>query len=101
MLTGIKCAVFDQASLFMLAQHLCEDGDFERADRYVRFCEECNTAFSPQLRNYQIRILANVMDSLYQKSKASYSRLLIISCVGAFLLLGVIAWLLIRQRRRK
>lgn len=100
-LDDIKCAVNDQASLFMLAQKLCEDGDFERADRYVRFCEECNIAFSPQLRNYQVRILADVKDSLYQDSKASYSRLLIISCVGALLLLAVIAWLLVRQRRRK
>ena len=63
-LDDIKCAVFDQASLFMLAECLCEDGDYERADRYVHFCEACNLAYSPQLRNYQVHYVANVMEAI-------------------------------------
>ena len=99
-LDDITCAVNDQASLFMLAERLCEDGEFERAHRYVLFCEKCNTEFSPQLRNYQVRYVVNVMEALYQNSQARYSQLLTMACVGAFLLLAVVAWLLFRQRRR-
>ena len=99
-LDDIKCAVYDQASLFMLAERLCEDGDYERAYRYVRFCEACNMAFSPQLRNYQVRYVANVLEAIHQNDQARYSRLLTIACMGALLLLGVIVWLLLRQRRR-
>lgn len=89
-LDDIKCAVNDQASLFMLAERLCEDGDYERAYRYVRFCEARNIDFSPQLRNYQVRYVANVLEDVYQNGQAQYSRLLILVCVGALLLLCVI-----------
>ena len=83
----------------MLAERLCEDGDYERAYRYVRFCEACNTAFSPQLRNYQVRYVADVMEAIHLNDQTRYSRLLSIACVGALLLLVVIAWLLFRLRR--
>ena len=99
-LDDIKCAVNDQASLFMLAERLCEDGDYERAHRYVQFCEASNLAFSPQLRTYQVRYVANVMESLYQHSQARYSRLLTIACVGAVLLLIVLGCLLFARRKR-
>ena len=95
----IKCAVFDQASLFMLAECLAEDGDYDRAYRYVRFCEKCNTEFLPRLRSYQVRYVANVLEAAYSDSQARYSRLLTIACVGALLLLGVVVWLLLRLRR--
>jgi hypothetical protein len=85
----------------MLAECLCEDGDYERADRYVHFCEACNTAFSPQLRNYQVRYVANVMEAIYKHDEALYSRLLKIACAGAVILLGLVAWLLLRQKRRR
>lgn len=100
-LDDIKCAVFDQASLFMLAECLCEDGDYERADRYVHFCEACNLAYSPQLRNYQVRYVANVMEAIYRHDEALYARLLKIACAGAVILLGLVAWLLLRQKRRR
>ncbi len=98
-LADIKCAVFDQASLFMLAERLAEDGDYDRAYRYVRFCEKCNTEFLPRLRSYQVRYVANVLEAAYSDSQARYSRLLTIACVGALLLLGVVVWLLLRLRR--
>ena len=100
-LDDIKCAVYDQASLLMLAERLCEDGDYERAYRYVRFCEACNTAFSPQLRNYQVRYVANVMEAIYKHDEALYSRLLKIVCIAAVLLVCLVVWLLIRQKRHR
>ena len=98
-LNDIKSAVNDQASLFMLAERLCEDGDYDRAYRYVRFCEKCNTAFSPQLRNYQERYVDRVMQAVYQAANDRYSRLLTIACVGALLLIGVVVWLLWKRKR--
>ena len=46
-----------------------------------------------QLRNYQVRFVANITDTLYQHSLDRYSRLLIFACVSAFLLFGVVIWL--------
>lgn len=100
-LDDIKCAVNDQASLFMLAERLCNDGDYERAYRYMRFTEACNLAFSPQLRNYQVRYISQITGTIYEDSQARYSRLLIIACAVGALLLVVIIWLLVRQRRKR
>lgn len=97
-LADIKSAVFDQASLFMLAERLCDDGDYERAYRYMRFSEDCNTAFSPQLRNYQVRYVENVLEKVYQNSQDRYTMFLIIACAVVFLLLVAVVWLLIRRR---
>ena len=99
-LDDIKCAVNDQASLFMLAERLCDDGDFDRAYRYVRFCESCNRKFSPQLRNYQVRYAVNVYNMAYQNAQASYSRLLIVACVAAVLLMAVLGYFVLRLRRQ-
>jgi hypothetical protein len=98
-LADIKSAVFNQASLFMLAERLCDDGDYERAYRYMCFSEACNTAFSPQLRNYQVRYVENVLKKVYQNSQDRYTMLLTIACVAVLLLLAVVVWLLIRLRR--
>jgi hypothetical protein len=95
-LNDIRCAVFDQASLFMLAERLSDDGDYERAYRYMRFCEKCNTAFSPQLRNYQVRYVANVMEAVCKNSQARFSRLLIVACVGGILLLALVVFSMVR-----
>lgn len=99
-LDDVKCAVYDQASLFMLAERLCEDGDYDRAYRYLRFTEVCNRAYTPRLRNYQVGFVATVMDAVYQNSQARYSRLLTIACVAALLFLGAFVWLLLRRRHR-
>ena len=100
-LDDIKCAVNDQASLFMLAERLSADGDHGRAYRYVRFCEDCNTTYSPQLRNYQVRYVASVMEAAYKNSQARYSRLLTIAAVGLLFFLVVVAILLVRLKRLK
>ena len=98
-LDDIKCAVYDQASLFMLAERLCDDGDYDRAYSYMRFSEACNTVFLPQLRSYQVRYVANVMEKVYNHSQDRFTTLLVISCAVVLLLLVVMVWLLIRRRK--
>ena len=61
-LDDIKCAVMNQASLLFLAEHLANDGDAERAQRYMEFAKDCNLSFSPRLRNYQINSVVNVVE---------------------------------------
>ena len=99
-LVDIKCAVNDQASLFMLADLLCKDGDYEQAYRYFRYCLACNTTFSPLLRNYQLRYVDRISSILYQNHQFRYSRLLTIASIGAILLLGGAVWLLFRKRKK-
>ena len=49
-LEDIRCGVMNQASLLFLAERLVEDGDYDRAMRYMTFSRSCNQTFSPHLR---------------------------------------------------
>lgn len=61
-LDDIKCAVNNQASLLFLAEHLANDGDTDRAHRYMEFVKDCNLTFAPQLRNYQVNPIVNIVE---------------------------------------
>ena len=87
-LDDIKCAVMNQASLLFLADHLANDGDFDRARRYMEFTKDCNLTFSPRLRNYQINPVVNVVEKDSQATLARANLTLKIA-------IGVIALLLI------
>lgn len=102
-LEDIRCAVMNQASLLFLANRLADDGDISRAYRYVAFAKECNLAFYPRLRNYQISPVVNVIE---KNSQATQSKailfLYITSIVIAILLIALVyTFFLLRKARRK
>ena len=98
-LDDIKCAVQDQAALVMLAEHLCEDGDIERAYRYICFSRDCNLAFSPILRNYQVSSVINVIEKNYQESQDAKRFLTIFAFVVITLLLMALLYILFLLRK--
>ena len=65
-LADVENAVMDQAALWELANHLYEQGDIERAYRYINFAAECAARFSTRLRNQQIAPVMQTVDSIYQ-----------------------------------
>ena len=86
-LDDIRCAVMNQASLLFLAEHLAEDGDVDRAHRYVEFTKDCNLFFCPLLRNYQVNSVVNVYE---KSSQAAQAR----SCLIPIIVTGVIVLIL-------
>ncbi len=98
-LDDIQCAVMDQASLLFLAEHLADDGDFSRARRYAAFAKECNLAFCPRLRAYQVPSVVRVLE---KSSQASLSRSnLIMWAASAVITLLLITLIIIIYRRTK
>jgi len=102
-LDDIKCAVMNQASLLFLAEHLANDGDTERAHRYMEFAKDCNLTFAPQLRNYQVNPIVNIVEKNCHDILARADRILkIVIGVIVLLLIALLYTLsIIRKTRSK
>ena len=100
-LDDIQCAVMNQASLLFLAEHLAEDGDIDRANRYLNFAKHCNLIFSSRLRNYQVNSILNIVEKNYQATEAHTHQLLTIAGIIIVLLLIALAYTTILSIKRK
>lgn len=99
-LDDIQCAVMDQASLLFLAEHLANDGDLNRAERYLAFARTCNTTFRPQMRAYQFDPVVNVIEKSRDAGQThSFPVLIIVGAILIFLLLLALI-LMIRKKRK-
>ena len=98
-LDDIRSGIMDQASLLFLAERLVEDGDYDRAMRYMAFSRSCNQTFSPHLRAYQLKSIIHVIE---KDGKAAHERLsLILIGAGIAVLVLLIALIIVIVRRRK
>ena len=100
-LDDIQCAVMNQASLLFLAEHLAEDGDIDRANRYLKFAKQCNLIFSSRLRNYQVNSILNIVEKNHQATEAHTHQILTIAGIVIVLLLIALAYTTILSIKRK
>ena len=100
-LDDIKCAVMNQASLLFLAEHLADDGDVERAHRYMEFAKDCNLTFTPQLRNYQVHPVVNIVEKNCHDTLARADMILMIAIGVIVLLLIVLTVMCIKRKKQK
>lgn len=100
-LDDIKCAVMNQASLLFLAEHLATDGDTDRAHRYMEFTKECNLSFAPQLRNYQVNPIVNIVEKSSQETLAREGMILKIAVGVIVLLLIALFVICIKKKKQK
>lgn len=100
-LNDIRCAVMDQASLLFLAERLADDGDISRAYRYMEFAKECNLAFCPRMRAYQVNPVIDIIEKSSQATQSKANLILIIASVVIGLLLIALIYVCICIRRAK
>lgn len=65
-ITDIRLAIKDHASLWTLAQLLYEDGDIERAYKYIRFSWNATKFYNARLRSWQSADVLSLIDKTYQ-----------------------------------
>lgn len=65
-ISDIKAAVKDHASLWMLAGILCDEGDIERAHRYIRFSWREIKLYNSKRRNQQSSDALSIINDNYQ-----------------------------------
>ena len=98
-LEDIQCAVMNQASLLFLAEHLADDGDTDRAQRYMEFAKDCNLFFCPYLRRYQVNSVTKVLESSNQTAQA-HANLILYIAMGVIILI-IMALLIVFVIRKK
>lgn len=98
-LDDIRCAVMNQASLLFLANHLADDGDLDRAQRYMDFARVCNFRFLPRLRAYQVDPVVNIVEKSRNAASDRLSTVLVASAVVILLLVLALLFVLLRKRK--
>lgn len=85
----VKNSINDQASLWILADLLSQEGNTERAYKYVNFSWNANKNFSTRIRSWQISPTLGTIDHNYQKQlkKANERLTFAIICVSLLVLI--------------
>lgn len=65
-ISDIRSSIRDHASLWTLAKLLYEDGDMERAYKYMRFSWDETRRYNTRLRSWQSADVLSVVDQTYQ-----------------------------------
>ena len=80
----VKCAINDQASLWILAEILSKEKDVERSYKYINFSWNANKRFSTRIRSWQISPVLGTIDHNYQAQlkKANHRLIFAIICVS-------------------
>ena len=101
-LCDVRQATMDQASLLTLAQMLNDEGDLERAYRYISFTWDCNNRFNTRMRSWQIAPILEVIDNNYKELlRRNSQRLTLGLIVLALFALALLGSLLFLHRRNK
>lgn len=80
----VKCAINDQASLWILAEILSKEKDVERSYKYVNFSWNANKRFCTRIRSWQISPVLGTIDHNYhaELKKANHRLIFAIICVS-------------------
>lgn len=80
----VKCAINDQASLWILAEILSKEKDVERSYKYINFSWEAIKKFCTRIRSWQISPVLGTIDHNYQAElkKANHRLIFAIICVS-------------------
>lgn len=80
----VKCAINDQASLWILAEILSKEKDVERSYKYINFSWKATKKFGTRIRSWQISPVLGTIDHNYQAElkKANHRLIFAIICVS-------------------
>ena len=102
-LTDIRQAIMDQAALWSLANSLMnEEGDLDRAYKYMDFSWECISYFSTHMRSWLVTpILTRINDKYKQNLHQAYTNLIWTIVAISFLLIGLLMLLFYVSKKRR
>ena len=78
----VKCAINDQASLWILADILSKEKDVERSYKYINFSWNANKRSCTRIRSWQISPVLGTIDHNYQAQLKKANHRLIFAIIG-------------------
>lgn len=102
-ISDIKGAVKENMAIRELATQVFEDGDIDRANRYLKVSFDDANFFAARMRNAQSSRMLPVIDNAYdtrQKKLQSRQRVLIYITIGLLLLVTGAVFYILKQIRR-
>ncbi|MGL4993296.1 MAG: DUF6377 domain-containing protein [Bacteroidales bacterium] len=101
-ISDIESATRDHASLWMLAEILNDEGDFERAYRYITFSWSETKLYNARLRSWQSADVLSLIDQTYQSMiESQNSKLGIYNILTTLLLILLVAALIYIYRQMR
>lgn len=97
----VKCAINDQASLWILAEILSKEKDVERSYKYINFSWKANKKFCTRIRSWQISPVLGTIDHNYQAELKKVNHRLIFSIICVSLLVIALALLTFYVNKQK
>jgi len=102
-LTDIRQAIMDQAALWSLANSLMnEEGNLDRAYKYMDFSWECISYFSTHMRSWLVTpILTRINDKYKQNLHQANTNLIWTIVAISFLIIGLLVLLFYVSKKRR
>lgn len=97
----VKCAINDQASLWILAEILSKEKDVERSYKYINFSWKANKKFCTRIRSWQISPVLGTIDHNYQTELKKANHRLIFAIICVSLLVSALALLTFYINKQK
>lgn len=97
----VKCAINDQASLWILAEILSKEKDVERSYKYINFSWNANKRFCTRIRSWQISPVLGTIDHNYQAELKKANHRLIFAIIYVSLLVIALALLTFYVNKQK
>lgn len=97
----VKCAINDQASLWILAEILSKEKDVERSYKYINFSWNANKRFCTRIRSWQISPVLGTIDHNYQAELKKANHRLIFAIICMSLLVIALALLTFYVNKQK
>lgn len=97
----VKCAINDQASLWILAEILSKEKDVERSYKYINFSWKVNKKFCTRIRSWQISPVLGTIDHNYQAELKKVNHRLIFAIICVSLLVIALALLTFYVNKQK
>ena len=97
----VKCAINDQASLWILAEILSKEKDVERSYKYINFSWNATKRFCTRIRSWQISPVLGTIDHNYQAELKKANHRLIFAIICVSLLVIALALLTFYDNKQK
>ena len=102
-LSDLRCSIMNQASLWMLAGLLSQEGDNERAYRYIDYSWKCASQYNAHLRSWQISPILTTINDRYKSQLSKTNRLLwmLVAVVSLLSVVLLALYIYVARKRRQ